>query len=118
MQRFSHKTIWAITGLIAAMAFAAFATTTVLDNAETEDLQDTAERQGEDITANEQAIADIAATLDGVTVLVEYVEDLKAAQEAEGNDADLSIFVDLLCASEDPVRLEACRQLPPDLFEE
>jgi peptidoglycan hydrolase CwlO-like protein len=113
----NHRTIWAAAALVGALSFAAFAVTTIVDNKETEQLQDSDAEQDIDITANRKALEDIAKTLAGVEELVKYVRDVKDRAEQEGDPVDLTIFVDLLCASEDPVRLAACAKLPSDILQ-
>jgi hypothetical protein len=46
---------------------------------------------------------------EGIDSLVSYVEEAQAA-EAAGEDA-VTFIVDLLCASEDPVRVAACEEI-------
>lgn len=106
-----HRTIWAAAALVGSMSFAAFAVTTVVDNAETEDLQDNDARQDSDIVDNQQAIEDISATLAGVTELVEFVRDLQEQPQGSGTQEAVAQIMGLLCASSDPVRQEACREL-------
>lgn len=97
----------ALAGLLAAIALAVMAASNLDTGNEIDD-------QGAILTRIDRLAIENRSTLEavernqaGVDELVEFVRDIQA--EPETNTTQM--FVDLLCASEDPVRLAACREL-------
>jgi hypothetical protein len=98
--------------LIAALSFAAFVTTTIVTSKEVGSAGSVAVDNQESLEAIERAIEGIQGNQEGIDVLVNFVRDMQAQPEEE--PANLQVFIDLLCSSEDPVRLAACAKLGED----
>jgi hypothetical protein len=48
---------------------------------------------------------------EGIDSLVAYVEELRARAAADAPDDPVALIVELLCSSEDPVRVAACERV-------
>lgn len=99
----------ALAALIAAMSFAAFTTNTVATRNKVEQTGSVAVDNQATLERIDRALSGIEANQQGIDELVSFVRDLQS--QPQGNSDAVQQVIDLLCASEDPVRLEACRNL-------
>lgn len=102
--------IAAVAAVIFAVGFGSFVRSIIPTNESVQEAEPV-------LTELRHLAEDNAKTLDalersqaGIDELVEFVRDVKAQQE-NGEEVDLQIFVDLLCASNDPARQAACDEL-------
>lgn len=101
------KWLAALASFIAACSFAAFVTTTIFTSAE-------AEKTGSNVEDLEGAIRAIEENQKGIDELVTFVRDLQQQRPPSSAGNTERLFgeaMELLCASSDPVRLEACQRL-------
>lgn len=97
--------IASIAGLVGALSFAAFAGQLVVNSGK-------ADQRDESINNIEKILEGVAENQEGIEELVSFVRDAQAQASTDRiRPDDLLIFVDLLCSSEDPVRLAACEQI-------
>lgn len=114
------KRWWQNPQWVKAVAFLIFAvgnTTWALTTVATQnDVQD-AEAAFDDLAAltdgNRATLDRLADNQAGIDVLVSFVREVQAQQEAaEGGSGDaVQTLITILCASSDPVRIEACQAL-------
>lgn len=108
-----HDQVWykrpkwlaALAALVAAWSFAGFVTTTVVTSRQ-------AEVNSENIGSLEQVVEELRRNQEGIDELVAFVRDLQS-QPPDNNSTARAVqqVLDMLCASSDPVRMEACSQL-------
>lgn len=100
------KWLAALAALIASCSFAAFVSTTVFTSVQ-------ADHNQEDIGDLQVAIAAIEHNQEGIDELVAFVRDLQDRPPSSGSNTErlFQEAMTLLCASSDPARIEACKQL-------
>jgi hypothetical protein len=114
VRRFLRENVkdWRFVAALAALAGAIaliILTVILFSNSYKADQRDAKAEEAVDIAKDVKAIAeDLKVQGDDVQVLVDYVEDLKANDDGRSS---ATLFIDLLCASEDPVRLAACAEV-------
>lgn len=101
--------IAALAALIAAIALGTVAATTVITGGKVDDQGPILERIDKLAVENRSTLDAVERNQAGVDELVEFVRDIQARPDAGASDRQL--FIDLLCASEDPVRIAACQEL-------
>lgn len=97
--------IGSVAALFIAAGFVAFVINVVRQGTIIENLSTLSE-------SNHEALVSIQRTQSGVDELVAFVRDTQARQGTSGNQAQA--FFEVLCASSDPVRIEACARLVND----
>lgn len=100
----------ATAALVGMLGFASFVATTVIANAQVEEQGPVIDRLTELAENNASAIAQIENNQAGIDELVAFIRDLQA-QEDPADPGTVQTFIDLLCASSDPVRQAACADL-------
>src|SRR5690606_22689317 len=99
------RTLWVVTFtvLVASLIIGALTVNLLLQASKV---------RNEELNNIESALLAIERNQAGIDELVSFVRDVKEAQETGGaRSVDLQIFIDLLCASDDPVRQQACEQI-------
>jgi len=76
-------------------------------------LLDASRVRNRELSQIDQVIQEISDNQAGIDELVSFVRDVAETQNEE--EFDLTVFIDLLCSSEDPARQAACAALPPNL---
>lgn len=101
----------ALAALIAASSFAGFVTTTVFTSERTSE-------NSEDIGSLEHVVAELQSAVqgieknqEGIDELVAFVRDLQSQPQGNGTRDAVEQVLDVLCASSDPVRVQACSEL-------
>lgn len=112
------KWLASLAALIAALSFAGFVTTTVMTSnrvdTSTEKVDAAAllaEANAKSLEKIEEAIEGIQHNQEGIDELVEFVRDLQAQPPSNGTQQAVQQVITLLCASEDPVRRQACEEI-------
>lgn len=71
---------------------------------------------GPQINDIEDLVVSIDKQSDEVSEIVSYVRELREREEAgQGGDGGAALFLRVLCASEDPVRLAVCAEVQQEL---
>lgn len=104
--------IAAVAGLLAAGAFISFVITTIATNESVTDIDPILKELKVLAESNAHEIERIDASQAGIDELVAFVRDIQ--QRQPGPNSNAQMFIDLLCSSSDPVRLEACHRLRGD----
>jgi hypothetical protein len=100
--------VTASAGLVLSLAFSAFVANTILTRDDVSDLTTVVGQLQDLAAANAKAIKGIEDNQAGINELVDFVRDM---QNQPDSGVDVQLFIDLLCASEDPVRRNACIEL-------
>lgn len=101
--------IAALAGLIASIALGTLAASNVATGNDLDDQGAVLDRIDRLAVENRSTLDAVERNQAGTDELVAFVRDLQSRPEPETDDRQM--FVDLLCASEDPVRLAACEEL-------
>lgn len=101
--------IAALAALIASLALATLAASNVATGNDLDDQGTVLQRLDDIAVDNHSTLEAIERNQAGVDELVAFVRDLQARPAPEA--VNVQTFIDLLCASDDPVRLAACEQL-------
>lgn len=116
------KWVAALAALILGVGLAAFSIPGSISATETQTDVETLTSIGEVLADNsetnrrtleriDRAITAVENNQTGIDELVEFVHEIQAREQAQGNRDSSQMFVELLCASSDPVRQQACARL-------
>lgn len=106
------KYIAAMAALVFAVGFCIFVWKTVSTADDVSRFGPIVERLDGLSQNNSENIAALERNQVGIDVLVSYVEDLKEREaQSQGEGSTTQMFVNLLCASSDPIRQAACAEV-------
>jgi hypothetical protein len=99
----------AVAAVLIGVSFAVFVASTVANTAEVADQGEVIAQLSVLAESNAIAIQQIEANQEGIDELVAFVRDVQAQPDTEPDT--VRVFIELLCASSDPVRVAACNEL-------
>lgn len=110
-RRWWHDWRWiaAVAALLLGLAASTVAVKTTITDSRVGDQAEVIDRLGTLAESNAAAIRQIEHNQAGIDELVAFVRDIQ--QQDTADDHTVQTFIDLLCASSDPVRLAACAEL-------
>lgn len=102
--------IAAMAAFLAMTSFTVFVGTTVRTNDSVQNAEPVLEQLARISESNALELRRLEQSQQGIDELVAYVRRLQ--QEDEQDDrVDLQVFIDLLCADSDPVRVQKCEEI-------
>lgn len=102
------KWISAIAALFLSVGFCAFTIITVNTNQTVADQAPVIERLESLAEANRETLVQVSNNQAGIDSLVAFVEEVR---NRDNNEGAVQVILEILCASSDPVRIEACQRL-------